>query len=273
MTLRRPEGEFYGQIARAVRANGLTLTEAAYPPGFRTPQHAHDQAYFCLILEGDSLQTYGTRTRVLRPFTSYFCPAGESHSERLCRGRGREFIIGFSAAWLDRLRGHLALPEVSVDFQGGLPAWIALRAYDELLHADAVSPLAVEGLALELLALISRRSLAAPGRRPPGWLAAAQDMIRARFAEPLSLSEIAQAVNVHPTHLAREFRRWYRCAVGEYLRRVRVAFARDAILATDAPLFEIAYRAGFADHSHFTRTFKRLTGMTPCEFRATKNSR
>jgi AraC family transcriptional regulator len=98
-------------------------------------------------------------------------------------------------------------------------------------------------------------------------------MIRARFAEPLSLSEIAQAVNVHPAHLAREFRRWYRCAVGEYVRRVRVEFARDALLATDAPLFEIAYRAGFADHSHFTRTFKRLTGMTPYEFRATKNSR
>jgi AraC family transcriptional regulator len=61
--------------------------------------------------------------------------------------------------------------------------------------------------------------------------------------------------------------------VGEYVRRVRVEFARDAVVNTDAPLVEIAYRAGFADHSHFTRTFKRLTGMTPYEFRATKNPR
>ena len=52
MTLRRAEGQFYGQITRTLRANGVSLVESAYPPGFRTPRHAHDQAYFCLILEG-----------------------------------------------------------------------------------------------------------------------------------------------------------------------------------------------------------------------------
>jgi AraC family transcriptional regulator len=195
------------------------------------------------------------------------------HSEKLDKGRGREFIIEFDSAWLDRLREHATVQKDSVDFQGGLPAWLALRAYDEFLQADDVSPLAVEGLTLELLALLARRFRESCGRKPPRWLAAARDLLHVRFAEPLALGELATAVKVHPTHLAREFRRWYRCSVGDYTRRVRIDYARDAILNSDAPLIEIAYGAGFADQPHFTRTFKRLTGMTPAEFRATKNPR
>jgi len=273
VALRRQNEQFYGEITRSVRANGLSLTEAAYSPGFRTPSHSHEHAYFCLILEGVGLQSYGKRTRLLRPFTSYFCPAGEVHSEKLDKGRGREFIIGFNSAWLDRLRERATIQEVSVDFQGGLPAWLAMRAYDEFLHADSASPLAIEGLTLELIALVSRRYLGTCGPKPPRWLAAARDMLHEHFAEPLSLGDIAQAVHVHPVHLAREFRRWYRCTVGDYARRVRIDYARDALIHTDAPLVQIAYGAGFSDQSHFTRTFKRLTGMTPVEFRATKNRR
>ncbi len=273
MTLRHLDEEFYGEITRSARANGLSLTEAAYLPGFRTPPHCHAHAYFCLILEGVSVQSYGKRTRHLRPLTSYYCPAGEVHSEQLAEGRGREFIIGFNSAWSARLRDHATSQEVSIDFQGGLPAWLALRAYEEFLHPDSTSPLAIEGLTLELLALVSRQYLGACGRKPPRWLAAARDLLHEHFAEPLSLGDVAKAVNVHPVHLAREFRRWYRCTVGDYTRRVRIDYARDALIRTDVPLVEIAYGAGFSDQSHFTRTFRRLTGMTPAEFRATKSPR
>jgi AraC-like DNA-binding protein len=124
-----------------------------------------------------------------------------------------------------------------------------------------------------LLALVSRQYRGACGRKPPRWLAAARDLLHEHFAEPLSLGDVAKAVNVHPVHLAREFRRWYRCTVGDYTRRVRIDYARDALIRTDVPLVEIAYGAGFSDQSHFTRTFRRLTGMTPAEFRATKSPR
>jgi hypothetical protein len=54
VTLRHLDGQFFGEITRTARANGLSLTEAAYLPGFRTPPHWHAHAYFCLILEGVS---------------------------------------------------------------------------------------------------------------------------------------------------------------------------------------------------------------------------
>jgi AraC family transcriptional regulator len=148
-----------------------------------------------------------------------------------------------------------------------------MRLYQEFTQMDSVSPVAIEGLALELLAEVSRQSLHGAGRKPPRWLDQARALVEGRFSERLSLVDVATAVGVHPVHLAREFRRWHRCTVGEYIRRLRIEFAREAISTTDLPLGRIAFDAGFCEPSHFTRTFRRLTGMTPAEFRATFSER
>jgi AraC family transcriptional regulator len=82
------------------------------------------------------------------------------------------------------------------------------------------------------------------------------------------LKTIADSVAVHPVHLVRTFRRFYRSTVGEYLRRLRIEFASQQLAGTDTPLADIALASGFADQCHFTRTFKRLTGLTPARYRA-----
>ena len=53
----------------------------------------------------------------------------------------------------------------------------------------------------------------------------------------------------------------------EYVRRLRVHFACSELLRKNARLIDLAAEAGFADQSHFTRSFKLVTGMTPCAFR------
>jgi AraC family transcriptional regulator len=138
---------------------------------------------------------------------------------------------------------------------------------------DDLAPLAIEGLMLEMIACLSRGRLQRPERRPPAWLERARDLLRQEFAESHTLSAIAAAVGVHPTHLAREFRRLYGVTVGDYTRGLRIAFACRRLADSDAPLFEIAADAGFADHSHFARSFKAQTGVTPGEYRRASRSR
>jgi len=70
-----------------------------------------------------------------------------------------------------------------------------------------------------------------------------------------------------PAHLMRSFRRHFRCSMGEYVRRRRIREAQRLLADDDTPLARIALQAGFYDQSHFTRTFKRLTRMTPSEYR------
>ena len=102
--------------------------------------------------------------------------------------------------------------------------------------------------------------------RVPDWLREVHTTVERCFRESLTLTDLARTVDVHPTHLAREFRRHYGSTIGETLRDLRVAYAKRR-LASPASLQEIAQEAGFADQSHFTRTFRKATGMTPSMFR------
>jgi AraC family transcriptional regulator len=132
---------------------------------------------------------------------------------------------------------------------------------------DEAAPLAIEGLAFEILVEAARSNSRRTEPQPPRWLKQARDLLHAEFSQNLSLPEIALAVGVHPVYLARQFRKHYHCTIGEYVRRLRVECACREITQSDTPLIEIAAAAGFYDQSHFSRTFKRLTGLTPAEYR------
>jgi AraC family transcriptional regulator len=133
---------------------------------------------------------------------------------------------------------------------------------------DDLTPLAVESLALEIIVNTSRQRLVPSGSGPPAWLTRAQEFLKATFLNGPRLSAIASHVGVHPVHLAAAYRRYYRCTVGDYVRRLRVEHASRALANSDLSLANVAIASGFADQSHFTKTFKRFTGMTPGQFRA-----
>jgi AraC family transcriptional regulator len=233
------------------------------------PGHWHEYAQFYLILEGACTDTHGSRAWLRRPAVLVFHPAGEPHQSHYHDAGARLFNIEMSASWLDRARAHSASLDRPSTFAGGLPVWLAIRLYHEFRELDRFGALAIEGLLLELLAEVFRCSEAGTMSRPPGWLKRAREAVRAQFAQNLSLDEIARSAGVHPAHLAREFRRHYRCTVGEYVRELRIEHARRELASSDTPLVEIALAAGFSDQSHFSKAFKRHTGLTPTEFRRT----
>jgi AraC family transcriptional regulator len=264
---RLPVGAFYGERLGSREVAGFLLTDYAYPPGFRIPRHSHERAYFSLVLEGAYTETYGRRTRECRASTVVFHPASEAHAEQIHGARGRTFSVELAPRWVERVREYPTVVDTPAAFEGGELLWLASRLYREFLLEDAVSPLAVEGLALEILAEASRRRAHVLERSPPRWLREARELLQERFTESLSLDDVAEAVGVHPAHLARVFRQQYRCTVGDYVRQRRIDFACRALATSDIPLGEIAIAAGFSDQSHFSRIFKRLMGLTPGEFR------
>jgi transcriptional regulator GlxA family with amidase domain len=193
-------------------------------------------------------------------------PAGAAHGARFGSKGARIMIV--------RPRNRAGLLDRLVELRGVGLLWLAWRLAAELRATDTAAPLAAEGLALELLAATSRETTR-PGRRsgrPPRWLRTAEEMLRARVDEHVGLSDLGEAVGVHPTHLARVFRAHHGVSVGEYGRRLRLARAATELAGTDIPLVVIARRAGFADQSHFTRLFRRHAGTTPARYRAETHS-
>lgn len=142
---------------------------------------------------------------------------------------------------------------------------LSLRVARELAEPDPFTALVLEGLALELTAAAGRgRSR----RRPPSWLELAREQIREQFLEPPCAEEAAAAAGVHAAHLQRAFRAHYGESPGEFARRLRLEWTADRLVRTDTALACLAAQAGFADQSHFTRAFKRFTGLTPGRYRA-----
>jgi len=98
---------------------------------------------------------------------------------------------------------------------------------------------------LKLIAEFYRNENPRSVERKPRWLAQARDLIYARSAERLTLSQIGREVGIHPVYLAREFRRHYRCTVGEYIRQIRIEAACVELKKPQRSIAEIAQRAVF----------------------------
>jgi AraC family transcriptional regulator len=267
MTGRLAFGSMDGRELKRDEIAGFSLQEWDYGPDFAFPRHSHDRAFLNLPLHGSYAETYGKRARMGRPFQLVFQPAGEVHAKQFHHAGGRTFDVEIPPAWLERVREYGMLLDQPAEFAGGLPVWLTLRLYREFYRRDEVSPLAMEGLALELLAEIARRPVPLAERRPPRWLRQARELLHAHFAENLALEEIAQRVQIHPDHLARVFRQQYGSTVGDYVRQMRLDFACQQLATSDLPLIEIALAAGFVDQSHLTRTFRCRMGLTPAQFR------
>ena len=258
---------------RERRIAGLISTETCHPPRFRIPSHAHDLHSFYLVLDG-SLSEFSDRDRRdLSTQSVVFTPAGDIHRNAFHDAGGRCLLVEFTPEWTEHLaEARITRGGTLVADRGEVP-FLAIRLHRELRALDQVSSLSIEGLTLEILAWLARHPGPAPGGSLPAWLREARDLLHDRFAERITLAEIAQQVDIHPVHLARTFRKRLRCSPGEYQRRLRVEHAGRQLATTRRSLADIAAAAGFADQAHFSRVFKDHTGLTPGGYRATFRAR
>lgn len=105
------------------------------------------------------------------------------------------------------------------------------------------------------------------GGLSPGVLIAVRRYIDEHLATGAGLDSLARIAGVSCCHFARAFKRSMGVPAHRYLIARRISAAIALIRETDRALCEISLDVGFADQSHFTRTFAQLTGVTPGEFR------
>ena len=267
MAVRLPPGGLYGDNLRSRKVASFDLSERAYPAGYSTPRHSHNRALFCFVIQGEYTETYGVRTRECRPSALLFHPAGELHAEYFHDSGGRSFIIEIEPLWLEQVREHSGINDNLADLSGRDLELLARRLYKEFLRMDEASVLIIEGLMLEIVGEAARRGPIGPVRQPPPWLRQAKELLSERFAERLTLEEVAKTVGVHPVHLAQTFHKNYHCTVGDFVRQLRIEYACRELAVSQMSIVDIALAAGFCDQSHFTRTFKRCTGVPPSQYR------
>ncbi|MEP6621096.1 MAG: AraC family transcriptional regulator [bacterium] len=247
-------------------AGGLRLIHKRYPAGLTMGRHSHDEWRYCLAVRGSYTDSWRRGARTRMPSHLSLHPANESHTS-VFHTDATCFHIEYGDGWRDRLLGQFGIAPEPLEFLDGRVPLIAQQLLEEFRRSDACSPLVLEGLACELIGWTARTLDKTPVGPP--WVHSARELLHDRFNESLDLKGMGAELDVHPVHLARTFRAVFGCTIGDYVRRLRVDFACRQ-LESGAAISDVALRAGFADQSHLTRVFKRVTGLTPHQFRTSR---
>jgi AraC-like DNA-binding protein len=194
-------------------------------------------------------------------------PAGDAGFAYLCLYPPVELMrLAAESVGGRRLTRTLALPPVIEDA-------VMARRIRALFEAEAAGAprLAREAQLLALLArAVVRHATApvAPGARAPPAAAIlrARDYLAGHYAENVSLTRLAAAVDLDPFALLRGFSRAYGLPPHTWLLQERVRRARALLRAGLSPS-RVAAEVGFSDQSHLTRHFKRILGITPGRYR------
>ncbi|HEY6139252.1 MAG TPA: AraC family transcriptional regulator [Thermoanaerobaculia bacterium] len=253
-----------GTLLRRVDLPASMLTATAYAPRLHLPPHAHTSAFLVFVRDGGFVEHCGRRSERYGRLACMFRPALDEHANDFDDRGAILTAFDVSAAWVDRLR-ETGFSGERFSVQSAFVQQFGDRLDAELAAPDSMSEMVVEALATEIIVFGARWKDRA--RKSP-CAERARRLIERDFASPVSLAGIAFAVGVHPVHLARQFRASEGCTVGEYIRQVRVAFARQQLSASQRPIADIALAAGFSDQSQLTKSFKRVTGQTPAAYRA-----
>lgn len=88
-----------------------------------------------------------------------------------------------------------------------------------------------------------------------------------RFAENITLEEIAAALHISPSHASHVYKSVMGLSPIQYVIRCRIGEAQNLLIATDLPVVEIAAMVGYANGNHFNAIFRRKVGMPPAQYR------
>lgn len=127
-----------------------------------------------------------------------------------------------------------------------------------------------------LLLDVYKRFLKQKTGKVPAWAKELKEIIQDQIDTNLTLSlkEISQSLDVHPTYLSREFSKYFDdLSFGDYIRKLRIEKSIHLLKDSKHTLAEIAYLTGFSDQSHFARIFKKTKGKSPLVYRKNLNKK
>jgi AraC-like DNA-binding protein len=124
--------------------------------------------------------------------------------------------------------------------------------------------------AMETFSAIEFENGSSQNRAEPVAIWKARRFIEEHSSEELSLTKVAKAVSMNASHLSENFKQVTGINYVEYVARIRFEKARRFLNDGDRRISDIAFAAGFQSLSQFNRVFKKFSGSSPTQYRATK---
>lgn len=255
---------------RRSERGSIRISELAFSPRSSLPRHEHDRPTIAIVIRGLMEATLdGTRVECA-PGTLRSEPAGVRHANRFGIAGARVVIIqpDPTAVALTPATGRLT--DIA-HYRDPQIASLGSAVSRELRYPDGVSAIALDGLALDILAVAARMVRRAADAGAP-WVRTATEVLHGSFRSPVRLHELAAELDVEPDRLARTFRATHGCSIATYVRRLRLEWVANRLATSLDPIATLAQDAGFADQAHLSRQFRAAFGVTPRRYRAIARS-
>jgi AraC family transcriptional regulator len=245
----------------------VDLHISRYQSNGQMAEHRHDEAWFCLVVDGTYEETVLGMRNEHAPGDLLYCPAHAAHAQRFGQVGASKVIFAVDEALAARLAEHRMRMDGRPLLRRSRRLLAMGRAIvDAMAVDDTFAPMSAQALALDVLAETGR-GLAELTHAEPGWMRRVRARLHEDPAADITLESLAQLAGRHPVHLARSFRSFHHCTVGDYLRRLRVERAAHLLRTTSRPQLEIALDCGFGGAAQFSRSFRAVHATTPSAWR------
>jgi len=259
-------GGFPGSTETFRVAVETEFVESQYDHSALMPIHSHDFPFLHVVLQGRVTNLAERVTEDAGIAHVAFFPANVPH-ETMWHGGGKGFAVLFSPIKAFAWEKWGMLPQQPITLPPGLVSALLVAARRECFANDLAGITGAESYLAEALAELVRLPLPVAAKEQRSRrLWKAREMILDTYETLPTLDDIAHYVELHPVYLARAFRHAFGETIGDCIRRRRIEAGCRLIVGTELSLTEIAYEVGFADQSHFTRTFKQCLGVPPIEY-------
>lgn len=255
------QGEYVGRILKEQQADGILASVSAYHQHqFNDNWHCHVNPHISFVLKGGCSEKKKDKYERL-PGRITFYQAGEPHQIIRMHHSVHVNLEMNDAFFLQSGLGAITFEKTlhkTPDAQ-----FLMLQVLRELAADDTFSHTSIHLLLLEYL---SRAECWQEQEKMPEWLKKVHEAMNDRWFETLTLNDLSNAAGVHPVTISAYFPRYFSCTFGAYMRKLKVERALQLLKTPGIKLTDIAYSCGFFDQSHFTRTFKELTGFLPAQY-------
>jgi transcriptional regulator GlxA family with amidase domain len=95
----------------------------------------------------------------------------------------------------------------------------------------------------------------------------AQEYIEINFNQKITVDQIASMVALSRRNLERRFKKATANTIVEYIQRVKIEAAKMSLELSRENITEVMYKVGYSDNKAFRTTFKKITGLSPLEYR------
>ena len=239
------------------------IREVMYGSAVRQATHAHEFMSVTLVLSGAIRENAGGAEEIGSPLSVVVKPVGVEHRNEVGPRGARTIQIAFDPGDLAPLIDRDPVLQNYGWHLGGMAAAGMLVLVRLMQRAGPADPAEVESRIVDALGALTREPRARG--TPPRWIL----RVRERLDDEIGVSvrELAAGAGVHAVSVSRAFRRHFGRSICEYRSQERLRRAAVELDGEPGHLSRAAHVAGYADHSHLCREFRRATGCSPSQFR------